>query len=255
MIGRCAVVALALAAGTQVCSAAQFDLVNIGVSLDFAGGAQGPNGEQPFRRLRGQSAYLSFRTNSGTSGGQLDGVSSMDSAQAVHNINFVEVFPEQNLSDYLRFAYFGVVETFGYDEGTGDEILVDRSFVIAGRNLPIETRVQDLFPTLTEDTLVAALTGSFDSPEFFTVMNAIPNNPLLSGALSLFESDGMTGMQVRQGDSLTLYAFLFDDDFDNGHVARDIGFIDSSVFRVIPAPSSAALIGVGLLSMSRRRRG
>ena len=98
-------------------------------------------------RLTGQSVFFSQRTNSGTTGGQLDGVTTLDSQNAVHQITFGEVFPEANLTDYLTFGYFGVVETVDIVDDT--ETVVDRSIVVAANSLAAGATLQDVFPGLT----------------------------------------------------------------------------------------------------------
>jgi len=246
---RVAACSLALIAGAQS-AVADVDLVTIGVSLDFPGAA-GPQGETAFRRLTGQSVFFNIRTGSSTTGGQLDGVTSFDSANEVHEISFGEVFPVVELTDYLRFGYFGVLETVE-PNGDGGEVVTDRSFVIATAfDFAQGLRVEDLFPMLTEATLVNALTGSFDSSEFFATLNAAMGNNNLSGDIGL----SLAGVgPIRQGSSLTLYSF-FPDTTNPGSddVGRDIGFIDTGIVRV-PAPSAAcALALVGLIAGRRRR--
>lgn len=246
---RVAVCSLALVAGVQS-ALADVDVVTIGVSLDFPG-MPGPQGETPFRRLTGQSVFFSTRTGGSTTGGQLDGVTSFDSANAVHEITFNEVFPEAVLTDYLRFGYFGVLETVQPD-GDGGEVVTDRSFVIASAfDFAQGLRVEDLFPTLTEARLVNALTGSFDSPEFFTALDATMANNNLSGDIGLL----LAGVgQIRQGGTLTLYGFFADaNNPGSDDVGRDVGFLDTSIVRV-PAPSAACGLALAGLVAGRRRR-
>lgn len=242
LVGACAVAAVASS------TLADADLGVIGVSLDFPP-APGEFSEPPFRRLVGQSVFFSQRTNSGSTGGQLDGVTSFDSQNAVHEISFGEAFPEPNLTDYLRFGYFGVVETVEIGS-EGQEIITDRSLVVATQfDYAQGLRVDDIFG-VSEATLVNALTSSFDSPEFFSALDVASNNPNLSGVTGLT----LAGVsQIRQGDSLTLYAFYPDPSNDFVESGSDIGFIDHSMIRV-PTPSVALLLALGVLPLARRRR-
>jgi hypothetical protein len=239
-------VALALGAGLAP-SAAGFDRVTIQGGLDFPDGSdsQGPS----YFRLAGQSAFFSTRTSSFTTGGQLDGFTTFDSENGPFEIQFLEVFPEQNLTDYLQFGYFGVVETVTVDAVLG-ETVTDRSLVVAGR-LDGFT-ISQIFPFMTENELVDALVGGFDSPQFFDALFSAVGNPDLLGdiRLSQAEIDGLPEV-VRQGESIGLYALIGG---DNGDEAVNIGYLATAVLRVVPAPSSFALAVLAGLVAGRRRR-
>ena len=75
---------------------ASADEVTVDVAIDSPG--------QGTYHLSGQSALIQTQTGSATSGGQLDNVESGSSS-----IVFTEAFPPPALSDYLGFAYFGVI--------------------------------------------------------------------------------------------------------------------------------------------------
>ncbi len=233
------------------------DVVTISGSLGFAA-------DNGFYRLRGQSVYLSERTNSGTTGGQLDGLTSFDSETSVFEIRFGEVFPEANLLDYLTFGYLGVVETVALvDDGFGGlvEEVVDTSIIVAGNfgDMSSETRFSDIFGGFTEAELVAALTNSFDSPEFFAALDVLSNDPRLAGDISLSEArfDPDAGFFISEtietGESLSLFAFTGGDD---GDVASDIGFLETNVTRVfdIPTPGTVGVLALSGLVAGRRRR-
>ncbi len=237
-----AVVAFGLSA---VPGAASIDVAAIGVTLDFPAGAGGA-----FYRLTGQSVFFSTRTSSVTTGGQLDGVTSYDSQNAVHQITFNEVFPEANLTDYAGFGYFGVIEAYAFD-GDAPAALIAQGIVIAGRGLGAGTRVEDLFPGLTAASLLNALVTTPDSPEFFAALEAAVGNPQLNGLTGLLDSD--LG-EIRVGQSLSLYAFLPDPSNQDGPFATDVGFIDHTIVRVVPAPAAAGLFGLVGIAAARRRR-
>jgi hypothetical protein len=243
---------LVLASIASLSPAQVVDVGTIGVSLDFPG-EPGPVGTTSYYRLAGQSVFFTQRTNGGTSGGPLDGVTSFDSATSVHEITSVEGFPETILTDYLRFGYFGVLETVVPD-GSGGETVVDTSLIIAtqfgfGEGLAVE----DIFPTLTEQTLVNALVNTFDSAEFFAALDVANGNVNLSGVTGLTLAG--TGL-VRQGDSLTLYGFIIEsEDTEVGDRAQEIGFIDYGMVRiVIPEPSGLGALALAGVLASRRRR-
>lgn len=238
--------AAAISGGLASTAQAAVDIATIGVSLDVPF-VNGPFQGTPIYRLVGQSVFFSQRTNSGTTGGQLDGVTTLDSQNAVHQITFGEVFPETNLTDYLTFGYFGVVETVDIVDDT--ETVVDRSIVVAANSLAAGTTLQDVFPGLTEDVLLTALTTSFDSPEFFQALGIATNSANLKGTTGLLE----IGIgEVRTGSSMSLYGF-FTSEAVNGDFAVDIGFIDHSIYRV-PTPASAGALALAGLAGLRRRR-
>lgn len=252
MLFRASLLASAIVAPAALAN--PVDIVTIGVSLDQPQREFGPF--DGFYRLRGQSVYFSQRTNSGTTGGQLDGFDSRDSAQAVAEIQFGEAFPEANLTDYLTFGYFGVIDTFEFvDDGFGgfEEVLVDSSIIIAVNGLLNEdaVRVEDLLG-IDEASLLAALTGSFDSEEFFDALDAATQNPQTRGQIALIQSDTVTTTFVRGGESLSLFAFI---DGDSGDLGRSVGFIDTTILRIVPAPASCGVLAFAGLAAARRRRG
>lgn len=224
------IVSVLAAAGT----AAQDDFVQI-----FGGfydcGAEVVPGEVKYHRLVGQSVYFSNRVNSATTGGQLDGIDCRNDEFAQFNVSFFEFFPETNLTDYETFGYFGVVETvtaFDTDEdGIEDfEEVTDVSFVMATRdNLGESTRVDDYFPGLDENTLVTALTTSFDSPEFFEALFSAWNNPDLLGDIQIRQVNGSSATVIRDGDSLTLFAFTGGEFGDEG---EQIGYLTTDIARI-----------------------
>jgi uncharacterized protein (TIGR03382 family) len=242
-------VALALGAGLAP-SAAAFDRVTIVGGLDFPDGsdAEGPS----YFRLAGQSAYYSTRTGSFTSGGQLDGFTSFDSENGSFEVQFVEVFPEQSLTDYLQFGYFGVVETVTVDAVLG-ETVTDQSLIVAGRFGVLDgLTINQIFPFMTESELVDALLGGFDSPQFFNALFSAVGNPDLLGDIFLAQGEpGGIDEIVRPGENLGLYALIGG---VNGDEAVSIGSLSTGVQRVIPTPSSFALAVLAGLVAGRRRR-
>ncbi len=218
------------------------DIGTIGVSQDFPGSPDAG----PYFRLRGQSFFFQARTNSGTSGGQLDGVTSFDSQTAVHEISFGEAFPGPLLQDYLRFGYFGVVERVEQDHH-GDDVIVDQSFVLAARGAVDGMTFESLFTGMDEATLVTALTTQFDSPEFFQATDVVTNSAAMQGDIRLI--DWVT--EIRPGERLSLYGFF--DDGTGAQVARSIGFMDFTMRR-IPGPSVLGLAGAAMVMGIRRRR-
>jgi hypothetical protein len=240
---------LALGAGLAP-AAANFDRVTIAGALDYPDGSD-PDGPSYFR-LAGQSAYYSTRTNSFSTGGQLDGFTSYDSENAPFEVQFIEVFPEVNLTDYLRFGYFGVVETVTFSAALG-ETVTDRSLVIAARGVAFEGMTIDSFlPFMTESELVDALVNTFDSPQFFDALFSAVSNPDLLGDIFLSQGEpGGVDEIVRLGESLQLYALIGG---DNGDEAVSIGSLATGVQRVIPTPSSLAPAVLAGLVAGRRRR-
>jgi hypothetical protein len=196
-----------------------------------------------FFELAGQSAYLQQRTSSSTTGGQLDGLSTGGFA-----IGYAEVFPEANLTDYLTFGYFGVVNTYA---SNGDEEepligIVDTSIVFAMQPGVGEGQTVDQFTinNYDEATLVAAFTGSFDSPEFLDVLGTHGNFSELFGTIGLPQESIV-------GDTLDLIAFIGG---PNGDEGVKIGELNTSIERIVPAPGAAALFTLaGLVGISRRR--
>lgn len=249
MRSRIAIGLIALASLTSLSHASFVDTGVIGVSLDFPS-EPGPQGTVPYYRLAGQSVFFSQRTSSSTTGGQLDGVTSFDSASAVHEVTFAEVFPEANLTDYLTYGYFGVLEKVAPD----GETVLDRSLVLASKlDYANGLHVEDIFPTLTEATLVNALVTSNDSAEFFAALAAAQANANLSGDTAL----RLAGVgQVRPGSSLTLYGFVTPSLVAEGSdTASDVGFIDFAVTRTeIPEPAGLAVVAPVAAFLTRRRR-
>lgn len=228
------------------------DIVTLGVSLHYSERVD-EQGNLAFHRLRGQSAFFTTRTGSLTTGGMLDGVTTFDSKNGVHEITFDEVFPEASLTDYLNFGYFGLVETVGYDL-EGKEVVLDTSFVIAvqwGVAIQEWLTVSNLLGVPDEASLVDALGNSFDSDLFFTALGSASGNPDLMGMIRLGSHDGNQYQHVRDGEPLYLFAFNAGED---GIYGQEIGFIDTAILR-IPTPGVLALGAFAGLSASRRRRG
>lgn len=193
---------------------AQADVVTINVSLD--GPADGTY------QLSGQSAFIQTRTDSGTSGGQLDGVQSGGTA-----ISFTELFPPASLADYLGFAYFGIMQT----RDIFDDV-IDSSLIIAyAAGSGVGQTVGDTFP-YTEAELVSALTGSFDSPEFFDMLDKVPTNASTLGEITIPPIG-------RPGTELDLVAFIGGPDGDLGVKVGTLGVT------VVPEPST---IGLSLIA-------
>lgn len=224
-----AVASLLTAAG----SAAQGDLVRIQGGFDC--GNEVAPGQFEYYQLRGQSVYFSNRTASLTTGGQLDGVDCRNDDLGQFEISFYEFFPEVNLTDYLTYGYFGIVDTVtGFDtdgDGFADfEQVTDTSFVMAVADSVGEgSRVEDFFPTLDEATLVEALTTSFDSPEFFEALAGAVDHPDLRGDIGLIEVNAGNGSEIRPAQQLTLIAFK---DGANGDEGRAIGYMTTDIQRI-----------------------
>lgn len=242
-IGTLGLAALLSASGT----AAQDDLVQIFGGFDC--GVEVAPGEFEYYRLTGQSVYFSNRTSSLTTGGQLDGLDCRNDPLAQFDISFFEVFPEVNLTDYLTFGYFGVVETITAYDTDGDgledfEELTDTSFVMAiADNLGEGALVEDFFPTLNEDTLVTALTTTFDSPEFFDALFTAIGHPDLAGDIQIRQVNGQIANVIRPGEQLTLVAFKGG---EFGHEGQAIGYVNTDIAR-IPERLCADQNGDGLV--------
>lgn len=243
-------VALVLGAGLAP-AAPGFDRVTIAGALGFPDGSDsmGPS----YFRLAGQSAYYNTRTSSFTTGGQLDGFTTFDSKNGPFEVQFFEVFPETNLTDYLQFGYFGVVETVTVDAALG-ETVTDRSLVVAGRFGVLDgLTINQIFPFMTENELVDALVNGFASPQFFDALFSAVGNPDLLGDIHLTQREpGGIAEIVRQGESIGLYALIGG---DNGDEAVNIGYLATAILREVPTPSSFALAVLAGLVAGRRRRG
>ncbi len=212
-------------------AAAQSDTVRIEGGFD-CGPADEPG---TFFQLRGQSVYFSNRTSSLTTGGQLDGIDCRDNELAQFDISFLEFFPEESLSDYLTFGYFGIVDTIAAIDTDGDGIVdteevIDTSFVMAIEDTLGEgATVEDYFPSLDEATIVTALTTTFDSPEFFDALFTAVGHPDLTGDIALLQVNAGFASPVRPGQQLTLVAFKAG---VNGDEGMAIGSIATTISRI-----------------------
>lgn len=204
-------------------------------------------------QLAGQSAFIQTRTNGGTSGGQLDG------AAGFGNIQFTEVFPPPQITDYISFSYLGIADLLGTDSN-GDPVVLDRSVVIAYQPGVAEgLRVEDLFP-YTEATLVSQFTTQSDSPEFLDMaFSQVGGQADTSGLISVLQTDchntffcdGPT--QIQNGEYLDLIAFIGGANGDEGVVIGTLGFGLTRALNVgpsaVPVPAAAWLFGSGLLGL------
>jgi hypothetical protein len=191
--------------------------------------------------LRGQSNFFQTRTDGGTSGGQLDGVSFPGAS-----IQFTEIFPPPSIADFLQFGYFGLMET--RDEAGA---VIDTSLVVALRQQPLDRgftpgvgqSIQDIFAALVynEAQLVDAMSNEFDTDEFFALGNEVGGSAIGRGDI------GIPSI-ARPGETLNLIAFIGGDDGVLGVDVGDIGVI------VTPTPGATALLGLSGAAMLRRRR-
>lgn len=246
----CAIAAVAIA--TPAANASPIDIVTITGSLAFPELADGENDGSVYYRLTGQSAYYNTRTGSFATGNQLDGLTSYDAEVEDFQIIYTEFFPETNLTDYLQFGYFGVVETVS-DTGNGETILAS-TLIVAGHFSEVEGQTIDaILPFFSVSGLVNALIGGFDTDEFFDALFSAVGNPALMGDITLYQFDGGQAVDVlRYGQGLGLFAFIGG---DNGDEAVAIGSLETSVLRIVPTPSTIALGAVAcFISASRRRR-
>lgn len=194
-------------------------------------------------QLAGQSAYIQFRPSSRTTGGQLDSTIGPGTGSIV----FTEFFPPDDLSDFLAFAYFGLVET----RSSLDDSVLDTSFVFASvpfaasrSPVPTGTVFQDFFPSYTENQVVDALKNSFDSPIFFDFLDTlIPSLSTGQGTIAIPEIG-------RPGDTMDLIAFIGGNDGSSGF---KMGTLGTSV-ALVPEPSTSLLAALATLGLLRRRR-
>ena len=189
--------------------------------------------------LAGQSAYIQYRTSSSTSGNHLDGVQS-----GGFGIAYAELFPEANLTDYLTFGYFGIVNTL--TDSRSFNTITDTSLIVAMQPGVGEGQTFDSFntPGYDEATLVAAMTGGDDSAEFLAVLESLSDNSSLLGAIDLPQ-------EAIVGDTLDLIAFIGG---PNGDQGVKVGELNTSITREIPTPGATALLGIAGLCVTRRRR-
>lgn len=182
--------------------------------------------------LIGQSAFFVTTAGGFSSGGQLDGVGS-----GAFGIGYEELFPPPSITDYQRFGYVGLMETY---DGAGD--LADVSLVVAMQpGFGVGMTIGDVLSGLDEATLVAGISGSFDSPEFFDLLFAAVGSPDTSGNVAL-------PTVPLPGDTLTLVAFTGG---ANGDLGVAVGTLSVTI---TPAPGALGLIGAGGLVAARRRR-
>lgn len=226
--------ALAFVASAALASSASafVDNVSITGSLDAPDGAE-------YYELVGQSAYIQYRTSSSTSGNHLDLIQS-----GGFGIAYAEIFPETNLTDYLTFGYFGIVNTHGSSRALN--VIADTSLVVAMQPGIGEGQTFDSFntPGYDEATLVAAMTGGDDSAEFLAVLESYSDNASLLGTIGLPQ-------EAIVGDTLDLIAFIGG---PNGDLGVKIGELSTSITREVPAPGAPALLAIaGCIGIRRRR--
>ncbi len=213
------------------------------------------DGNPTFYRLTGQSAFLQTLEFYGTSGGQLDGAVGGDV------ITYTEAFPPTDLTEYLTYAYFGVIELVGTDSNL-NEVVLERSLVVGFREPAdaVGQSIVDLFG-YERSVIVDALTTAFDSDEFFDIMSMVSNDPATNAQMGLltltldpdvFVSD--PPHHVRSDEGLFLVAFLGGAEGDLGVEVGSIGYTVTRI-TIIPEPASATLLGgLGMWLLARRRR-
>ena len=212
-----------------VVSVAKADVVTIDVSLDSP--------VDGTYQLSGQSAFLQTRTDTGTSGGQLDGIQSGGTF-----ISFTELFPPASLADYLDYAYFGIMQT----RDIFDEV-IDSSLIIAyTAGSGVGQTVGDTFP-YTEAQLVDAFTNSFDSPEFLDMLNNVQSNAATLGEIALPPIG-------RPGTVLDLVAFIGGPDGDLGVKVGTMGVTVVTEPSTIGLSLMAGILLLGARGLSGRRR-
>lgn len=215
------------------------DFGTLVVTLNSPGGTD-------FYRLRGQSAFIETVTTGVTSGGQLDNITTPGNI-----IGFPQVFPQANTTDYLTFAYFGLIERV--DPGTNlldesDDMVIDTSAIVALRSgNGVGVTLDSLFggsqPT-DEASVVTALSTSFDGPVYQNLFDQVQGASIANGVISVPQ-------EPRIGDTLRLIAFIGGNDGDLG---VDVGSLTDSLERVVPEPASlSAIAGASLLAVRRRR--
>lgn len=211
------------------------DDVTIDVVLDeYAYVDQNSDPQVGSFELGGQSAFIQYRINSGTSGNPLDGVITPGTS-----IFFIELFPPPVLSDYIDFSYFGIVNTYAEIDAGGD--LLDTSLVVAIQpGVGVGAKPEDFF-TETEATLVTAFTTEFDSPEFLEILNNGINQANTRGTI------GVPPIS-RPGQTLDLIAFI------GGRSGEEGVKIGTVSMTVIPEPASVALLALGSSIMLIRRK-
>jgi len=260
-----AAVAVAISLGTAS-PAAAFNIDRVGVTHDIAepllnGSPLLFDSNPTFYQLAGQSALMQTRASSSTSGGQLNG------AKGFGSIEFTEVFPPAQLSEYQTYSYIGVVELHGTNSG-GDDVILDRSIVIAFRpNVAEGQKIQNLFPgspNYDEATLVNQFTTQFDSSSFLDMaFNRVGGQPNTSGRMSVnftdchntLVCDGQT--QVQFEEVLDLIAFSGGDNGDEGVWIGSLGMGMTRMLNVgpVPEPETYAMLlaGLGLIGWRLRR--
>lgn len=183
--------------------------------------------------LTGQSALFQIRTNGFSTGGMLDGATSPGLSGG-----FDEAFPEPTLEDYLKFGYFGILQTLD-----GDSNVIDSSFIVA--LLPgsgVGSLVQDLFPYL-EETLVGAFV-TFDSPQFIDMLDKVPSSPVAVGDIAI---------PSRSGETLDLIAFIGGIDGNEGVKVGTLSFAVVPEVSSIFSTSILALMGIAGYAVRRAR--
>lgn len=232
---------LALLLGTSAPLSAQELALDYQVTIDYE--IFETDTPDTYFQLTGQSAYIQFRPTSRTSGGQLDS----SRGPGTGSIVFTEFFPPDDISDFLAFAYFGLVQT----RSSLDDSVIDTSFVFASvpfaasrSPVPTGTVFQDFFPSYTESEVVDALQNSFDSPIFLDLLGTqIPSLANGQGTIAIPEIG-------RPGDTMDLIAFIGGNDGSSGF---RIGTLGTTV-ALVPEPSSALLAACAAIGLLRRRR-